>query len=252
MKKLLISSTALSVLFLCGCSNSDSAGKQLNQAVSFAKQSNWQKAVGIAVKLSEDHPQIAAPKLLQVLAYEKSGEHAKAVDLARQCVKNFPDDFTARYTLGRLYAADPDRQADAFTELEKAHSLNPRNSETLVLLCNLGIVRNEPNTGEYIDKLQKSSYPEKGKVLFLKGLHAAAKGDTDSAVNYVYTAAFKSKKHPLLILEAARFIDRTGSSPRKAGNLYSIFVSIYSKTQSPDADLLSEARTRQQRLTSRI
>ena len=242
MKKLFLSSAALCVLILCGCSDSKSVDKQLNQAVSLAKQNKWQEVADKAAELSKEYPQTVAPKLLQVLAYEKAGEMIKAVDLARQCVKMAPNDFTARYTLGRLYAADPNRQADAFTELEKAHSLNPKHNETLVLLCNLGIVRNEPNTGKYINTLQQNLYPAAGRILFFKGLHAAANGKITEAVNCIYSAAYKSQKDPLLILEAARFIDNLGTEPRKAKNLYSMFISIYSKESAPDQELLAEAR----------
>lgn len=248
MKTIFLSTTLLALIF-CGCGSDQSADKKLNQAVALAKQNNWQKAAETAAELSREYPQAIAPKLLQVLAYEKAGEYEKAVDLARQCAEKAPNDFTAQYILGRLYAADNNRQADALTHLEKAHSLNPKNNDVLVLLCNLGIARKDPNAGKYIDALQKNMYPHYGKILFFKGLHAAANDDIENAVNNIYNAAFKCKDEPLLILEAARFIDACGTAPRKAKNLYSMFASIHSSSSDPNRELLLEARAREQQLS---
>ena len=254
MKFFALSSAAMTaMLLLCSCSDRDSADKKLNQAVKQARQGEWESVQKSASDLAVDYPKTSAPLLLQALAYEKSGDMFKAIDLATQCAKADPENFTVLYTLGRLYSQDAQRSAEAFTILEHALELKPDDRNTLILLCNLGVTRNEPNTGKYIDMLMKQSDRESfARIGYLKALFLGNNGKISEAVNYMFEAAKSSRDNPLLILNAARFIDLQGREYRiKARNLYMIFVSIYQRTASPAPELLQEAKIRIQKLAVR-
>ena len=254
MRSTILSSAVLaSALCLCACSNRDSADEKLNQAVNQAKQGSWQEAGKKAAALSTAHPNTTAPLLLQALAYEKAGDMDKAIDLAIKCAKMTQDDFTCLYTLGRLYSMDNQRSGEAFTILEHALALKPADRNTLTILCNLGVKRNEPNTGKYLDQLiQQSDRDTIGNICYLKALYLENNGKISDAVNSMFESAKYSRNDPALILNAARFIDRQGREYRlKARNLYMIFISIHQRSASPDPELLREAKSRIQKLAVR-
>lgn len=171
-----ISTVALTVLFFCGCTESDSADRKMKSAFSQAQQGNWSEASSNAAELAAEYPGAVAPQLLQALAYEKNGDLAKATDLARQCAVNAPGDFTAQYTLGRLYSLDPHRQTEAFSALEQALQLCPGDTNTLVLLCNIGVTGNYPETEKYLNYLKNTqAFQNSADVYFMLGMWYAGK-----------------------------------------------------------------------------
>lgn len=235
-----------SLLIISGCSDGDSADEKLTQAVTYARQGNWIETKKISLELSEDHPEIVAPMLLQALAFEQEGDLIKAIDLANQCAKNYPEDFTAQYTLGRLYSKDIKRHTEAFSILEKVFKLNPSDTNTLILLCNLGVRRNEPATGKYLDKLLQKKLPRKeiGKLHYLKAIFLANNGDMNSACSSMIQAATNSSDNPELILQAARFIDHSNLNSRNAKLLYNTFILSCKKLPNPDLAKIAEAESR--------
>ena len=179
----------LSSLIMFGCSDDSSANKQLAEAVTKAKQGNWESAENIAENLSEQYPKSPAPMLLRSLAFEKNGDLVKATDIARKCTEITPDDFTAQYTLGRLYSRDPQRHAEAFSTLERALALKPGDPDTLILLCNLGIIRKEPVTDKYLNLLkQNPGFSKSAELNFMLGYRQAEQRNYEASKRFMMEA----------------------------------------------------------------
>ncbi len=249
------SAILLSAVMLTGCSEEKSENEQMTHAISLAKNGNWQEAGEIADNLTGNSSTSVAPKLLQIVAYEKSGELDKAADLALQCAKNNPRDFTSQYLLGRLYAMDSKRDGEAFEVLERALQLRPGDINTLILLCNLGVRRNEPNTGKYLEELvtkTKLSNAELAKAYYMRGLYLYKNGDTAMAFSSMDQARNLCRRdNPELLLQIARFVDNAGDRGNEAGYIYRLFIILYGKTPNPDPAKLQEARLREQQLLGR-
>ncbi len=254
MKFSIFLSTMLSVAtVLTGCSSEeDSGNEQMTRAISLAKNGNWREAGQIADKLSADIPGAIAPILFQIVAYEKAGELDKATDLALQCARNNPKDFTAQYLLGRLYAMDSKRDGEAFEILERALQLRPGDLNTLILLCNLGVKRNEPNTRGYLEQLvtkTKLSNAELANAYYMQGLYLYKNGESALAFSCMDRARELCRRdNPELLLQIARFADNDGNRSNEAGYIYRHFIILYGNTPNPDPDKLQEARLREQQL----
>jgi tetratricopeptide (TPR) repeat protein len=240
-----------SALIFCGCS--DSSDEQLAAAVNLAKQGKWQETAAIADKVAEDAPESVAPMLLQALAYEKNGEIGKAIDMAQRCVEKNPDDFTALYTLGRLYSLDPKRQDKAYTVLEKAITLRKGDVNTLTMLCNIGMKNNEPTVRIHLEQLVRRtdlSDPEKGKAYYMLGICLYKENKKNDAVKAMKNAErFSREKNPELLFYIARFYDENIGSDYQAVSLYRRFISRYSKIQGFNPELIKEAEANIKRLS---
>ena len=235
-------------LFICGCDNKNATNDRLNNAINQAQQGNWNTAGKEAAELSAALPNATAPMLLRALAYEKQGDLAKAIDLARQCVTNSPKDFTSHYTLGRLYSLDPKRDAEAFTVLEKAHSLKPDDTDTLVLLCNIGIKRHEPNTDKYLNLLMhKPEFSNSAQLYYMLGVRQAEKRNVMAAQRFMMNALNKSgnANNPDLIYRIALCFDQNKFPPKEIKKFYNLF--LRSKGVKNKADI-ANARKRLRQL----
>ena len=170
------------MIIFSGCQDNNSTDEKLNQAFNHARNGDWKSAEKIAAEISEAYPQAIQPMLIQALAYEQKGELDKAIDLARHAADAATKDFTAQYTYGRLCASVPLRQAEAFSVLENALKLNPEDTNTLVLLCSIGVQRNEPSTDKYLSLLTHiPEYSNSPVLYFLIGTRHAQKGNRNAA-----------------------------------------------------------------------
>ena len=239
-----------SALFFCGCSESSSSNEKMTQAVHQAKRGNWQSAENTAAELSAKSPKAVTPMLLMALAYEKRGDLDKALDLARQCAAAAPDDFTAQYTFGRLSAGNPLRYSESFAILEKALTLRPGDSDTLVLLCNLGMQLKHPNTDRYLAQLnEKEEFQRSAQFNYQLGWRQAEKKNGKAAVEYLWRAVrLGGLQNPELPLNAARCIDSNGLSRKDAVKFYNLFIEHPAKK---DPEKLKEAETRVRVLSGR-
>lgn len=250
MRKIRSALTACSAaIILFGCSEDPSPGEKLTQAVHQAKQGNWEAAERTAAELSEKSPKSIAPMLLAALAYERKGDLDKALDLARQCALSENDDFAAQYTFGRLSAKNPLRYSEAFAILERALTLKPGDTDTLVLLCNLGTQLKHPDTGKYLAQLQNDPEISKSAHFFYQlGLNQAEKKNGRAAVEYLWRAVrLGGPRNPELILNAARCIDNGGFSPKDAISLYQFYINHPAKKETAK---LQEATARVRELRS--
>lgn len=244
-----IHQSSLSILlvcsfFLCGCMEKKSDTDKMSQAVSLAKQGDWKSAGESMQEISQKNPDALPPVLLQAIAYEKTGDFDKALDLSRQTAALKPDNFIAQYTFGRLSALVPMRRSEAFSILEKAHSLKNDDCDTLILLCNLGTLLKHPRTIIYLHKLRMNKkYTHSPALYYQYGLYYAARNNGKQAVVFMRQAARRSGiKNPELVLNAARCIDRNNFSAREALNLYRFFVN--SPTSKKYPALVKEAKQR--------
>ncbi len=241
--------SSLSILLICtfflyGCMEKKSDTDKMSQAISLAKQGNWKAAGESMQEISQKNPDALPPILLQAIAYEKTGDFDKALDLARQAAANKPDDFIAQYTFGRLSSKIPMRRSEAFSILEKAHSLKNNDSDTLILLCNLGTLLKHPRTVIYLNRLrQMPKYVTSPALYYQYGLYYAARNNGNQAIAFMRHAARRGGiKNPELILNAARCIDRNNFSAGEALNLYRFFVNVPTSKKYPA--LLKEAKKR--------
>ena len=239
------------VLLFCGCSNDSSPDKDLTAAVTLAKKGEWQEAARIAAAAAEKNPHISAPLLIQALAYEKSGELNKAIDLASRCAENFPEDFTAQYICGRLYSKDPLRQDKAFTTLEKAIKLRKGDVNTLILLCTIGTANNEPGTLVYLnDLVQKSdlSDADTARVYFLRGLYLRnVEHKLGDAFQSMYRAGnYCRKENPELLCDIAVFLEENGNRDVATFH-YKRFLALYKAVPDHDPALIRFAEQKLKR-----
>lgn len=253
MKKINMFLAFFSIAFAgFGCFDDSSANSKLVDAVKKAKQGNWQEAEQIAIQLSEENPAAVSPVILQILSFENSGQMDKAVDLARQCAKSNPQDFAALYTLGRLYSKDEKRYGEAYSMLENAIILRPGDINTLILLCNLGVVNNESTAGKYLDQLvlkSKLSNADTGRAYYLRGIYLDRSEKKEEAYRSMMKAwDYSIKDNPELLFQIAAFVEKTGHRDVEAGLLYKRFVQYYEKTAGYDPGKTALARTRSKRL----
>ncbi len=210
---------------LTGCSGEKNIDQKMSEAVAQAKQNKWQNAAKMASEMSAAVPNAASPVLLQAIAYEKSGEYDKALDLARQCAAANPENFTCVYTFGRLSAADKKRRSEAFVILEKALQLNPGDRDTLVLLCNLGTMLNHPRVLQYLGELHRhKEFASSATLYYQYGFVFAMRRDKDRALLFLRHAVKNSGSNPDLILYAARCIDRFNLSKEQALAMYRLYL----------------------------
>ena len=237
-----------SALVFCGCSD-DSSDEELNRAVSLAKAGNWQESAKIANETAGASSG-AAPMLLQALAFEKSGELDKAIDLAQQCAEQHPNDFTVLYTLGRLYSLDPKRQDKALSTLEKAVKLR-ENVNALILLCNIGIKSNDPNVIKYLQQLIRRTdlqEKERGKAYYLLGIQQKKANRLSEYHSAMENARKISEKHnPELLFYIADFYEQDGGYNHETALL--LYKKFISKSKDCDQSLINEAQNRIKRLS---
>lgn len=235
------------VLTFAGCSGEKNTDRQMSAAFAQAKQGKWSNAGKSAAEISAVSPDAAAPLLLQAIVYEKNGEYDKALDLARQCAANNPENFTCVYTFGRLSAADKMRRSEAFTILEKALQLNPGDRDTLVLLCNLGIMLNHPRLLQYLGQLRNNrEFVSSATLYYQYGLALAMRGKKSEALLFLNHAVKSGGNNPDFILNAARCIDRFNLSRGKAVEMYRLYLKNPAKKSAAAVD---EAKTRIARLS---
>lgn len=228
---------------LAGCSGAGKTEEKMSAALAQAKQGRWEKAGSMAEEISAAAPNAMPPLLLRAIVYERNGEFAKALDLARQCAAMEPEDFTAQYTFGRLSAGDPMRRSEAFGILEHALRLNPDDRNTLVLLCNLGTELNHPRLDTYLERLRRQKeFATSGILYYQYGLRRARQQNKSQALLFLrHAVKCGGGGNPKLILNAARCIDRYALSPSEARNMYSLFLRHPGRKSATD---LAEAEIR--------
>ena len=126
---------AAGMFFWNGCS--PRAEQPMNRAMKAAVEGEWSKAdkpSEEAVKLTPDNVNAL---ILRALVCERLGRYDEAVENAYKAAGIDSGSFLPLYTLGRLYAANPNRRNEAINLLLRANRLKSDHAGTLILLCNL-------------------------------------------------------------------------------------------------------------------
>ena len=228
MKLIRVFSVILPVLiFISGCQENNSTDEKLYKAVTSANAGDWDTAAAIADDVSAIYQKAAFPIMLRALAYEKQGDIAKAIDLARKAANAEQKDFTVQYTYGRLCAQNPRRRAEAFTVLENALILKPGDTDTLVLLCTIGMERNEPNTDQYLNLLKHDpQFDRSAQLYYMLGVRQAEKRNLDAAKRFMMDALGKcgGAKDPNFIYHVAHCFDRNRFPSVEVKKFYNLFL----------------------------
>ena len=157
LKNIIISITLLSctVLFFSGCSGSaNDAGTLLQMAAKEARSGKNSDAFMLAKEACMIDPGNVDALLMRAIMAERNKDKPLALDSALQAVRLVPNHFGALYTLGRLYSYSKDTAAEAVSYLEKAHSLNPDDTNTLILLANLSVSLKSAKALNYLRKIE--------------------------------------------------------------------------------------------------
>ena len=156
---------AVGSLFLNGCSRRSEP--PMTRALNAAEKGEWLKAdkpSEEAVRLTPDNVNAL---IRRALVCERLGRYDEAVENAYRAVGIDSNSFLPLYTLGRLYAARPDRRSDAVNLLIKAYRLKGDHPATLILLCNL----NKPGSKySYLTALSRLPGFEKDPELIFETL----------------------------------------------------------------------------------
>lgn len=228
----LFSAILPAIIMISGCQDNSNTDEKLNQAFNHARSGDWKSAAKIAAEISEKYPQAVQPMLIQALAFEKNGELDKAIDLARHAADAAPKDFTAQYTYGRLCSLTPRRQAEAFSVLENALKLKPEDANTLVLLCSIGINRNEPSTDQYLNLLtHNQAFSRSAELYFMLGARQAQKGNRDASKRFMMDALNKcgGSRNPNFYYHIAKCFDRNRFPLNEVKNRYAFYLRIRGK-----------------------
>ena len=241
-------------LCFTGCSGEEDMNAKMAEAAIQAKQGDWKNAGENAAVVAEAKPDEVAPKLLQVLAYEKAGSDDKALDLARQCVEIAPEDFTARYTLGRLAAKNPMRRSEAFAILERALELKSEDRNTLVLLCNLGTELNHPRVIKYLHQLRQTKEFAASPVLYYHfGCYFIQTKNYVQAEKWLHSAVkmgIRSKDWNV-VLNSTRRLDQTGYFPQKVRNWYVLYRNVSGNRGAEHKEVCARIKELDRRNTGR-
>ena len=221
--------TAVSVvlLLLCGCGPS-TPDECLRQGTLRIMEGRYKAARKLALKAEKLEPDSQRVLIFKAIASEKCGDYDMAVDSASRAVKVNSGSFIAQYTLGRLYAADPARSSEALRALMMALRLKPKDTSTIVLLCNLAVDNRAGYAINYLQMLNRD--PE------YAGSYAI---NNQCAVNYCQRRQYANartnllkayerngKKDPLLLLNLGRFFDCYVPNRKLAVAFYQEFLNV--------------------------
>ena len=141
-------------VFIAGCSGSaNDAGTLLHLAAKEAQNGKNSDALMLAKEACMLSPDNVEALLMRSLMAERCKDRPLALDSALQAVKLAPEHFAALYTVGRLYSYSPDSAVEAVSYLEKAHSINSEDINTLILLSNLTVSLKSPKALDFLNKI---------------------------------------------------------------------------------------------------
>ena len=152
-----------------------------------------------------------------------------------------------QYTYGRLCSQNPRRRAEAFTVLENALILKPGDTDTLVLLCSIGMERNEPNTDQYLNLLKHDpKFERSARLYYLLGVRQAEKRNLDAAKRFMMDALGKcgGAKDPDFIYHVAHCFDRNRFPSVEVKKFYNLFLRSRGN-KNPEYILNAKKRLRQ-------
>lgn len=211
-----------------GCGPS-TAEECLNTGAARGAKGNWKGALKMADRAATLSPDNVSALVLRAIACEALGDRDRALDAARQAAVRNPESFTAQYTLGRLYAADPSRYTDALPALTRAASLRGfQERNTLIMLANTLVAQHSPSALRWLDALVRVAPELKSEASYhnLLGIAQAHAGRSNAA-RESFTRAYRlDRNNPAIVCNIGVFFDRYASNPRAASSFYRKFLEL--------------------------
>ncbi len=224
-------------LFIVGCRDHSSLpmSQLLNEACKNAVEGNWQQSLSFADEAVKREPENVAALLIQALAYEHLEKYDLALQAARKAESYDSSSFQAQYTLGRLYAKSPDKLQDAIAPLLRAHNLNPKSEDTLVLLARCSAKLKLDSAIKYYEQLSKSSrFSNKPEVWNQLGiLYALQNQQRPASICFVRAYNLAPTNH-LVVLNFAIFLDHYLNKKERAVNFYRKYLELAERNPEED------------------
>lgn len=215
----------LSVLLLsAGCAPS-TPEECLRRGTLRLREGKLAAARKLALRAERLAPADPSVLLFKAIVCERMGERDPALDAALRAVTANPDNFIARYTLGRLFAQDPARGADASRELRQALRLKPGDPDTLILFCNVMMAMNAPSSLAYLRMLAATPFGANSAAVQNQiGILLCRRRDYDGAKRAFLNAVRLGGREPVVWLNLARFFDYHTNASAAAEKFYREFI----------------------------
>jgi tetratricopeptide (TPR) repeat protein len=162
-----------------------------NRIVALYEGKQYQQASAFAADAQRQHPTDTRFPQWQARALSKSGNRARAIEVAESAAKAFPRDAVTQIVLADVYT-DAGRSTDAENVLRQALKTEPSNARVLnhlgYMLANSG-----RNLDEAIDLVTRALKvdPDEGAYLDSLGWAHFRRGDLNEAEKYLAAAAEK-------------------------------------------------------------
>jgi len=219
---------ATMMLTVTGCGPSTAEGC-LKAGAECGANGNWKQTLKLANRAESLDPDNVSALVLRAVAYDALGERDPALDAARQAAARNPEDFAAQYTLGRLYAQEPARYADALQALTRAASLSKfKDRNTLVLLTDTLVAQRSPSAVSWLEVLRRSDPSVESNAAYcnLLGIAQARAKHPDEAKD-AFTKAYRlDRGNAMIVYNIATFFDRYAANPRAAAQFYQAFLGL--------------------------
>ncbi len=198
-------------LFFTSCEKKEyeSNALLLQKSITLAEAGDWAKSQLLASKAVAQDRSDPNARIMLALTLEQLDQIERAIEESSQAIFLDPNSFMAQYTQGRLFF-NQRRYEDCPAPLMKAHELNSKSSQPIVLLARTNVylgVRKEAikyyiALAKHVDYTDKPEpYNELG-VLFMK------KGDLKRALRFFDEAYSKDKKSIPVNINLAIFWDK--------------------------------------------
>lgn len=223
-----VAAGAAVMLTVAGCGPS-TAEDCLKVGAERGANGDWKQTLKLANRAEGLEPGNVSALILRAVACEALGERDPALDAARQAAARNPENFAAQYTLGRLYAQEPARYADALQALTRAATLSSfKDRNTLVLLANTLVAQRSPSAVSWLEVLRHTDPGLESEAAFhnLLGI-AQARAKHPDAAKQEFTKAYQlDRSNPMVVYNIGTFFDRYASNPRAAAQFYRAFLGL--------------------------
>ncbi|MDD5698449.1 MAG: tetratricopeptide repeat protein [Victivallaceae bacterium] len=240
-----ISATALLTLSGCGKARALPTSALLDQAFQDAGRGEWEKALDNLEIITARDPDNCTALIFKAIACDGCGKADLALNAARRAAKNAPNDFRAQYTLGRLYAKDPQKMQDAITPLLRALQRRPDDGNTLLLLGRCAATLKLDSAVKYYRSLAANRHYRNCAELWNEmGLYYAERGQNRQAAACFVKAYKAAPSRPLIVLNFATFIDQYAGEQQRSLPFYKQYLRL--AVPSPGSE------TRRKRVEARL
>ena len=212
---------------LAGCSPS-TPEECLKQGSLRMMEGKTAAAYKLALRAERLAPADPSVLIFKAIVCERAGERDPALDAALRAVSANPENFIARYTLGRLYAQDPARTTEALREFRQALRLKPGDTDTLIQLCNISMPMNSSYARAFLQMLAETpAGSDSPAVQNQLGILCCRRRDYAAAKQAFQQAFHSGRSEPAVMLNLARFFDyHTNAAKSISAKFYREFIRL--------------------------